>query len=342
MTSTSPSSLHPEPNSSADEWAAGDTVARTPFDPELKAGLAIVGGMFPPTITPDLIEFMRKSYAGPPVDQLIGGRSIDEEVVTFPGHLGDPIEASILRPRHFPGPRPGIVVAHSGGLMFGDRFSGADLIVDWVDQLGAIIVTVEYRLAPEYPDPYAREDMYAALEWTAANAGDLGIRLDRLMLAGASSGGGIVAGMALAARDRGGPKICGQLLDYPMLDDRCITPSTRQFDGIGVWDRISNETGWTAYLGAERGGPNVSEYAAPARARNLANLPPAFIDVGAADIFRDESIAYATALWEAGGDAELHIWSGGFHAFDIFAPHTAVSRGTIRTRNAWVEKILGD
>jgi len=218
----------------------------------------------------------------------------------------------------------------------------SDLIFDWVDGLGAVIVTVEYRLAPEFPEPYPREDTYAALEWTAASAERLGIRLDRLMIGGASSGGGLAAGAALAARDRRGPVLCGQLLDYPMLDDRCTTASTRQFDGIGVWDRVSNETGWNALLGSARGGPEVSEYAVPARAGNLAGLPPAFIDVGAADIFRDESIAYATGLWEAGGDAELHVWPGGFHAFDIFAPYTMVSQGMIRSRNAWVEKILAD
>jgi acetyl esterase/lipase len=320
----------------------GATVLRTPFDPELKAALTIVGGMFPPTITPDLIAFMRQSYASLPIDETLKDRAIDREEVTIPGHQGDPIVVSVLRPRHAAGPRPGILWAHSGGLMFGDRFSGADLILNWVDGMGAIIVTVEYRLAPEYPDPYPREDMYAALDWTAASAERVGIRLDRLMVGGASSGGGLAAGLALAARDRGGPALCGQLLDYPMLDDRCITPSTHQFDGIGVWDRISNETGWTALLGAARGGPEVSEYAAPSRAHNLTGLPPAFIDVGAADIFRDESMAYATGLWEAGGDAELHVWPGGFHAFDIFAPYTVVSRGMIQSRNAWVEKILGD
>jgi acetyl esterase/lipase len=226
--------------------------------------------------------------------------------------------------------------------MFGDRFSGVELILDWVERLGAILVTPEYRMAPEFPDPYHREDMYAALEWAAGNSRQLGIRPDRIMLAGASSGGGIAAGLALAARDRGGPALCGQVLDYPMLDDRGISLSTRQFDGIGVWDRISNETGWSALLGEERGGPTVSEYAAPARATDLSRLPPAFIDVGTAEIFRDEAVAYASGIWAAGGEAELHVWAGGFHAFDIFAPHTALSRGMIRTRDAWVEKIIED
>jgi acetyl esterase/lipase len=235
-----------------------------------------------------------------------------------------------------------VLFVHWGGLMFGDRFSGVDLVLGWVESLGAVLVTVEYRLAPEFADPYPREDCYAALEWVAANAQRLGVRRDRLLVAGASSGGGLAAGMALAARDRGGPALCGQVLDYPMLDDRGVTASTAQFDGVGVWDRVSNETGWSALLGEARGGPGVSPYAAPARAADLSGLPPAFVDVGAAEIFRDEAIAYASRIWAAGGDAELHVWSGGFHAFDIFAPHTGPARGMVRTRDAWVEKVLAD
>lgn len=321
-------------------------ITRPEFDAELRAGLAVVGGMFPPTITDDLVTFMRTSYASPPLDDELTRRGIRRRDATIAGHLGDPIEVSVLSPgtgRDIATyPRPGIVYAHSGGLMFGDRFSGLDLVLDWVDQVGAVMVTVDYRLAPEHPDPYPREDMYAALEWTAANAAEIGVRPDRLMVAGASSGGGLAAGMALAARDRGGPALVAQVLDYPMLDDRCVTPSTAQFDGVGVWDRISNITGWNSLLGDRRGTDDVSPYAAPARATDLAGLPPAFIDVGAAEIFRDEAIAYADAIWRAGGDAELHVWSGAFHACDIFAPHTQVGQSMIRTRNAWVEKILAD
>ncbi|SDF96542.1 alpha/beta hydrolase [Pseudonocardia oroxyli] len=311
---------------------------RPAFDPELRAGLAVVGGVFPPTITPELIGFMRRSYASAPIAETLRGRRITLRDETMAGHGGDPITVSVLSP-DATGPRPGICYAHSGGLMFGDRFSGLDQALTWVELFGVVLVTVEYRLAPEHPDPVPREDVYAALEWAARLPE---IRRDRLLIAGASSGGGLAAGAALAARDRDGPRLCGQLLDYPMLDDRGITASTGQFDGVGVWDRVSNETGWSALLGAARGGPDVSPYAAPARATDLRGLPPAFLDVGAAEIFRDETIAYADALWRAGGDAELHVWAGGFHAFDIFAPHTALARAMIRARNAWIEKVLAD
>lgn len=319
-----------------------NAVPRPGFDAELRAGLAVVGGMFPPTITPELIDFMRLSYASPPMNDLFRQHRIDVTDVVLPGYQGGDLTAAVLRPRDAQGPRPTVLYAHSGGLMFGDKFSGLDLVLDWVSDLGAIVITFDYRLAPEFPDPYPWEDMYAALEWVAAEAGNLGVRRDRILVAGASAGGGLAAGIALAARDRGGPRPCGQLLDYPMLDDRLITASTGQFDGVGVWDRVSNQTAWQALLGDRRGGDDVSAYAAPARAGDLSALPPAFIDVGAAEIFRDEAIDYAGRIWAAGGDAELHVWSGAFHACDIFAPHTSVGRSMIRTRNAWVEKILAD
>jgi acetyl esterase/lipase len=111
---------------------------------------------------------------------------------------------------------------------------------------------------------------------------------------------------------------------------------------VGVWDRVSNETGWSAALGPAYGTDDVSPYLVPARATDFSRLPPAYLDVGSAEIFRDEAIAYAGNLWQAGGDAELHVWAGGFHAFDIFAPHTALAQGMLRTRFAWVEKLLAD
>lgn len=312
------------------------------FDPELRAGLAVVGGMFPPTITPDLIDFMRVSYAGPPIEELLEGRSITVRDETFPGHDGDPVVSSVFSAKGSTGRRPTVLFLHSGGLLFGDRFSGLDRVIGWVERWDIVLVSVEYRLAPEHPDPVAREDCYAALEWLAADAARLRVDPERLLLAGASAGGGLAAGVALAARDRGGPPICGQLLDYPMLDDRGSTDSTGSFDGVGVWDRVSNETAWRAVLGDAYRTEAVSPYAAPARATDLAGLPPAFIDVGSAEIFRDEAVDYASRLWAAGGMAELHVWPGGFHGFDIFAPHTALSRGMIATREAWVARTLLD
>jgi acetyl esterase/lipase len=125
-----------------------------------------------------------------------------------------------------------------------------------------------------------------------------------------------------------------------MLDDRNDTPSARQMAGVGVWDRVSNETGWTALLGDARGGPDVSPYAAPARATDLSGLPPAFIDVGSAETFRDEDVTYASRIWQAGGIAELHVWPGGFHGYAGLAPHAQVSRDTRAAHLRWLRRLL--
>ena len=313
-----------------------------PFDAELGATLGALGDLIAPTLTPDMIEGMRESFVVAPVEDLLSGRPVTHFERTIPGPLGAPdLTVSVFqRTDHAPG-GPGIYHIHGGGMVMGDRFLGADSLIDWVEQLDAVAVSVEYRLAPENPDPAPVEDCYAGLEWMAANAEELGVDPERLVVAGASAGGGLAAGVALMSRDRGGPALAGQLLIYPMLDDRNESLSSHQFDGIGVWDRTSNDTGWDALLGDRRKTSQVSIYAAPARAADLSNLPPAFIDVASAEVFRDEDVAYASTIWACGGDAELHVWPGGFHGFDIFFPQAVLSVQAREARTRWLRRILG-
>lgn len=126
-----------------------------------------------------------------------------------------------------------------------------------------------------------------------------------------------------------------------MLDDRNETVSSWQYDGRGAWDRNNNDCAWDAILGGRRGTDRVSPHEAPARATDLSSLPPAFIEVGAAEVFRDEAVAYATAMWAAGTQAELHVWAGGFHGFSGFAPDAVVSRAAMDARTSWLQRILG-
>jgi acetyl esterase/lipase len=126
----------------------------------------------------------------------------------------------------------------------------------------------------------------------------------------------------------------------PMVDDRNETPSSHQFTDEGVWDRTSNLTGWDALLGERRGDADLDPYAAPARAGELGGLPPTYLDVGSCEVFRDETVAYALALWAAGSAAELHVWSGGFHAFDSIAPEAALSRASLARRTEWLRRVL--
>jgi acetyl esterase/lipase len=125
-----------------------------------------------------------------------------------------------------------------------------------------------------------------------------------------------------------------------MLDDRDDSRSAHEVDGVGIWDRTSNRTGWTALLGDRRGTDDVSIAAAPACATDLSGLPPTYLDVGSAEVFRDEVVAFARGIWAAGGIAELHVWPGGFHGFQGIVPTAALSRAAVQARETWVRRIL--
>ncbi|MDA8046688.1 MAG: alpha/beta hydrolase [Actinomycetota bacterium] len=317
-----------------------------PFDPELATFLELVGDRIPPSVTPDDIPAFRAGGQATRLsdaDLRRDGR-IEFTERSIPGPEGSP-EVSVLICRRSRGGglgagAPAVYHTHGGGMIMGDNRTGLGQILDWVEQLGVVVVSVEYRLAPEHPYPAGVEDCYAGLCWTAAHAGDLGIDPARLVVAGTSAGGGLAAALALMARDRGGPALIGQILMCPMLDDRAVTPSSTELHGIGVWDRVSNRTGWAALLGDAAGAPGVPAYAAPARADDLSGLPPAFIDVGSVETFRDEDLDYAARLWRAGGQAELHVWPGGFHGFDAFAPDAVLSKAARAARLDWLGRLL--
>lgn len=311
--------------------------APPPYDAELAAALETTP--FTPSRTVEMIEELR---AGQPILQEVLPPSVAHREIEIPGYQGHTMLVSVFTPHdHTPG-APGILYIHGGGMVSGNRLSGIDQVLTWVERFRIVCVSVDYRLAPEHPDPIPVEDCYAALVWTAANAGSLGIDHDRLIIAGMSAGGGLAAGATLLARDRRGPSLLGQVLMCPMLDDRNDTVAARQFDGSGGWDRTSNTMGWTALLGSRRGTDDVSVYAAPSRATDLSGLPPSLIDVGSAEVFRDEDVAYATRIWECGGAAELHVWPGGFHSFELVAPDAAMSRDAVAARDHWIARLLGE
>jgi acetyl esterase/lipase len=315
-----------------------------PFDPELVAVLAVINEHLPSSVTPDLIPGMRQPDPAlpPPTDEELrrgGAFEVTERLV--PGPAGAPeVSLLICRPAGAAMPTAAMYYIHGGGMIVGDNRFGVPVMMDWAEELHLAVVSVEYRLAPETPHPGPVEDCYAGLSWMAEHAGELGIDLDRIVIVGASAGGGLAAAVALMARDRGGPALAGQMLMCPMLDDRNDTPSARQMAGLGIWDHKSNQTGWTALLGAAAGGTDVSPYAAPARAGDVSGLPPAFIDVGSAETFRDEDVAYASRIWQAGGVAELHVWPGGFHGFAYFAPQAAVSQAATAAQLNWLRRLL--
>lgn len=315
-----------------------------PYDPELEAGLAAFLDLVERIpLRADTILVNRAHFATivPPVEQVVGDRPVDVEDRAVPGPPGAPdIVVTIVRPRGGVVDAPAIYSIHGGGMVLGNRFFGLDGLIDDVLRFGAVGVSVEYRLAPEHPAPAAVEDCYAGLVWLASAAPELGVDPTRIVVTGASAGGGLSAGVALLARDRGGPALAGQVLMCPMLDDRNESVSTRQYDGLGAWDRNNNDTAWDAILGPLRFTDDASPYQVPARARDLSGLPPAYVDVGAAEIFRDEAVEYASRIWATGGRAELHVWAGGYHGFAGFSPAAEVSRAAEAARLSFLRRVL--
>ena len=303
-------------------------------DPELREPLPLIMAASPRPLTLETLPERRALGARlRPDDATLtrGGR------ITIENRRAGETEVLIARPAGVDGPLPGVVYLHGGGMIAGDVRSDLPVVLDWVEQVGVVLVSVDYRLAPEHRYPEGVEDCLAALAWTAGRADELGID-GRLVLAGTSAGGGLAAATALLNRDRGGADLAGLLLVCPMLDDRNVDAPVHPFH---TWSSVSNLTGWTALLGAARGGPDVPPYAAPARATDLAGLPPAFIDVGTADIFLDEDVAFARQIWAAGGRADLHVWAGGYHGFDSLVPEAAVSGEARAARIAWLRRLLG-
>jgi len=246
---------------------------------------------------------------------------------SVPGRQGDPaVRVRIYQPNDRPRLLPALLWIHGGGYVMGDIEQDDRLMKQLVKRIGCVAVAVDYRLPPEHPFPAPVEDCYAGLQWLFAHAGDLGVDSSRIVIGGASAGGGLTAGLALLARDRREVPVAFQLLIYPMIDDRNVSPASYAITDPRVWHRESNRLGWKAYLGRDGGGDDVSPYAAAARATNLTNLPPAYIPVGALDLFIDENIEYAQRLIQAGVPTELHVYPGAFHGFDVFAPSAAVSK----------------
>jgi acetyl esterase/lipase len=202
-------------------------------------------------------------------------------------------------------------------------------------ELGVVVVSVDYRLAPEHPFPAGIEDCYAALVWLHDHADELGVDTARIAVNGGSAGGGLAAGLALLARDRGGPRLCFQYLGIPELDDRLDTPSMHRFHDTPMWARPAAEKSWEWYLGDAHGRDDVSPYAAPARATDVAGLPPTYISTMEYDPLRDEGILYALKLLEAGVSVELHSFPGTFHGSAIVTGAAVSRRATVESMTVW-------
>ena len=305
---------------------------RVPYDPELVPMMERILGFADLPLTADKIAGSRAMSFVPPLDSLLEGTFLERREWV----AGDVEITSVA------GPSAGstaIFALHGGGMVSGDRLSGSEHLVLLARELPVVVLSPEYRLAPEHPYPAAVDDALAAWLWVQEHASELGVDPARIVLLGESAGGGIAAGLALRLRDEGHPLPLALALLAPMLDERNDSGSARAYDGFGLWDRISNETGWTALLGpAPRS--DVPAYGSPAHATDLTGLPATYLEVGTSEVFRDEVVAFAAKLWEAGVQAELHVWGGVFHAAEFISPDARVSTTARRTRLGWLERVI--
>jgi acetyl esterase/lipase len=315
--------------------ASAPVDVRRRIDPDIRRGLdrllAIVGpdglsglGIHRRRTVQAEVKAMRPHAPLPPQVQ------IRDHLVPATGDAEAAVRVRSYAPAATTGPAPCVLYLHGGGFVVGsidgDDARAAQLAVD----TGCIVISVDYRLAPEHPFPAALDDCYRALCWVVDSHGHLGIDPDRIALYGPSAGGALCAASALAARDEAGPPITYVMLVSPMLDDRCSEPSTHTNTGFGAWSREANIEAWSVYLGKAASSDSVSPLAAPARAGSLAGLPPTYLDVGDLDLFRDEVVTYAGRLMRANVPVELHVYPGGVHGGEHFAPSADLS---VRVRN---------
>ncbi|MBL8776090.1 MAG: alpha/beta hydrolase fold domain-containing protein [Acidimicrobiales bacterium] len=246
---------------------------------------------------------------------------------------GGPV-VRVHRPVDATGPLPGVLWLHGGGLVMGDRFQDDARFDRWCVRHQLVAVTVDYRLAPEAPYPAALEDGHGALTWMRDHADAIGLDPRRLGIGGDSAGGGLAAAVALLARDQRTVALAFQVLIYPMLDDRGVTRSSRR--SVAVWPPEANAYGWRSYLGERVGAPDLEAYAAPARAEDVAGLPPTYVVVGTGDGFVDEDVEFARRLIDAGVPVDLRLHAGLPHGFDVLAPRAPATRQAMRDLHDWL------
>jgi acetyl esterase/lipase len=286
-------------------------------DPELVAVLDYIPATL---LTVENLTQIRAMSSRTPVDlPEFAALSVTERFI--PGSQGAPdVRVLICLPPKSQEAIPVLLWLHGGGYIMGSADAEDLMVKSIVSAIGCVAVSVDYRLAPETPYPGPLEDCYAALKWLSTHAAELGVDPNRIAVGGSSAGGGLAAALTLLVRDRGEVRLMFQLLIAPMLDDRtCTQVNPHPYTGEFIWTREANRFGWTSLLGQEPGGSDVSPYAAAARAENLEGLPPAFINVGAIDLFLEEDMEYAHRLIRAGVPTELHVYPGAYHGFRMVA-----------------------
>ena len=305
------------------------------LDPELAESLKSIPEW---TLTTESLPFLREYAVAEPLVAPQGFVIDNYEVNGTPGNHKIPVR--IYRPSVLTENAPVLIWMHGGGFVMGN-VSNDDVLCLGMAQSGqCVVVSVDYRLAPESPFPAAPEDCFAVLEWVASEPVELGVKPHKIAVGGVSAGGCLAASVALMTRDRNGPSLCHQFLFIPVTDDRLKTPSSLRIRDLRVWDRDKAATSWQMYLGESHGG-DPSSYAAPARTEDLTCLPPATVLVEEFDVLCDEAVNYANRLNDAGVPTELQIYPGTFHGHFAFAPDAAISKRTVEDIFTSVQRVFG-
>ncbi len=250
------------------------------------------------------------------------------------------IRLRIYKPKSISSTTAGLVWLHGGGYIIGKPEITEASCVDYVRELGVVVVSVDYRLAPDYPFPTSLEDSYAALKWVDAHAKELGIDAARIGIGGESAGAGLAAALIQMVHDRNAFKPIFQTLIYPMLDNQTTVRTDLADQGHFAWNQASNRYGWKSYLGKQADGVDLPPYAVPARRGDLSGLPPAWIGVGTLDLFHDEDVAYAQKLRDCGVECELVVVPGAFHGFDLIASESGVVKDFRKSQIAAMKRHL--
>lgn len=316
------------------------TIPRPPFDPALKFTENFA------RLSESLDVEALRGYQPLTADSIIERfPHLEHEEFTAPAieGLGDePVKLSVFRSSISKNTKkPALFYIHGGGQVSGNRFSGLDSVISTFSDLDLVFITVDYRLAPEHPSPTGAYDSYAGVVYIADHAQEWGIDPSKIVVYGISGGAAPTASVAKLSKTRQYPKICAQILSTPMLDDRNITVSARQFEHGTLWCGATNRMAWDLALGPKSGSPDVDELISPARSVDLSGLPPAYIDVGECEVFRDEAVAYASQIWKCGGTAELHVWPGSYHGSFLFEVEVPVSKSAVNAQRDFIRRFVG-